>query len=412
VDSLFNIQQGKSVSKANREGQNQKPFLRTKNVFWGRLDISELDYMHFTKVEESRLKLHYGDLLLCEGGDVGRTAIWNNQIKDCYYQNHLHRLRAIDVEKISPQFALYWFWFAFEVANIYIGRSNVTTIPNMSQSKLGGLLLPKPDIREQRRISNILNTVQTAIEQQERLIALTRELKSALMHKLFTEGLRGEPQKQTEIGLIPESWEVNKLGDYADFKNGINFSSDDKGQGVLTIDVLNMYGYGCTVNLESLYRVKKSIDESYFLEDNDILFVRSSLKREGVGWTSLFKQINEPVTFCGFIIRARLIDKTAFLPRFLVYYCRTDIARKLLISGSGQVAITNINQGILRDLSLLCPSLKEQGEIEHTIDIIDKKISLLLRKQGYLNELFCTLLHQLMTGQIRVNEVEIIDNLF
>jgi type I restriction enzyme, S subunit len=75
VDSLFNIQQGKSVSKSNREGINQKSFLRTKNVNWGRIDVSELDHMNFSKEEEAKLELHTGDLLLCEGGDVGRTAI-------------------------------------------------------------------------------------------------------------------------------------------------------------------------------------------------------------------------------------------------------------------------------------------------------------------------------------------------
>ena len=68
--------------------------------------------------------------------------------------------------------------------------------------------LPVPAQPEQRKIAAVLGLVQRAIEQQERLIALTTELKKALLHKLFTEGLRGEPQKQTEIGPVPESWEV------------------------------------------------------------------------------------------------------------------------------------------------------------------------------------------------------------
>ena len=66
----------------------------------------------------------------------------------------------------------------------------------------------------------MLGLVQRAIEQQERLIALTTELKKALLHKLFTEGLRGEPQKQTEIGPVPESWEVVRLLDSVSVTNG------------------------------------------------------------------------------------------------------------------------------------------------------------------------------------------------
>ncbi|MDD4016778.1 MAG: hypothetical protein PHV28_02430, partial [Kiritimatiellae bacterium] len=83
-DSVFSVQQGKQVSKSKRAGENQRPFLRTKNVFWGRLDVSELDAMHFTEQEINRLALVKDDLLVCEGGSIGRTAIWDGSIADCY----------------------------------------------------------------------------------------------------------------------------------------------------------------------------------------------------------------------------------------------------------------------------------------------------------------------------------------
>ncbi len=73
---------------------------------------------------------------------------------------------------------------------------------------------------EQRKIAAVLGLVQRAIEQQERLIAVTTELKKTLLHKLFTEGLRGEPQKQTEIGPVPESWEIVRLEDAFDTQLG------------------------------------------------------------------------------------------------------------------------------------------------------------------------------------------------
>jgi type I restriction enzyme S subunit len=218
-DSLFIVQQGKQVSKKNRVGENQRAFLRTKNVFWGRLDLSDLDEMHFSEAEEKRLALKSGDLLICEGGDIGRTAIWREGPALCYYQNHLHRARPRN-EAGDSQFALYWLWYAFEIGSVYFGRGNVTTIPNLSQSKLCELPLPVPPLSEQRKIAGVMGVVQRAIEQQERLVALTAELKKGLLHQLFTKGLRGEPKKQTEIGSVPESWQVVRLQEVCRFLSG------------------------------------------------------------------------------------------------------------------------------------------------------------------------------------------------
>jgi len=83
-----------------------------------------------------------------------------------------------------------------------------TTVPILNKSNFERFALEVPLFPEQRRIAYVLSTVQTAIEQQVRLIKITRELKAALMHKLFTEGLHGEKQKMTEIGPVPESWDV------------------------------------------------------------------------------------------------------------------------------------------------------------------------------------------------------------
>ena len=85
-----------------------------------------------------------------------------------------------------------------------------------------------PPLPEQKKIAHVLSTVQRAIEAQERIIQTTTELKKTLMHKLFTEGLRNEPQKQTEIGLIPESWELISIEDLFETQLGKMLSRKSK----------------------------------------------------------------------------------------------------------------------------------------------------------------------------------------
>ncbi len=258
------------------------------------------------------------------------------------------------------------------------------------------------------KIAAVLSLVQDAIAQQEQLITLTIELKKALMQKLFTQGTRGEPQKMTEIGLIPESWEVVQFEPFADFKNGINFTKEQKGDtGLLTIDVLNMYSRSINVSLDNLYRVNKKINDDFILKKGDILFVRSSLKQEGVGWASLYENEIESVSFCGFIIRARLKDFLDFNPGYLTHLFRTIKARLSLISGSAKLAITNINQSILKQSIIPKPSLSEQEEINSAINLIDQKISIYEQKRDTLKTLFQTLLHQLMTAKIRVDDLNL-----
>jgi len=194
------------------------------------------------------------------------------------------------------------------------------------------------------------------------------------------------------------------LGQVSELKNGINFRKEQKGQrGILTIDVLNMYSSSIFIEPTSLYRVNINLmnKKDYILREGDILFVRSSVKKEGVGWACLFKPFNEQATFCGFLIRARLL-KTNISPEFLTYFLRSDRVRGRLISGAGHAAITNISQNTLQDLDIVIPSFGEQKEIVKALSLIDDQIE---KESNHLEQLKLLkkgLMQVLLTGKLRV----------
>ena len=340
---------------------------------------------------------------VCEGGDIGRTAIWNQELENCYYQNHLHRLRAKKSD-IDPFFILQWLEYSFVYGKVYFGRANVTTIPNLSKSRLAELIIPHPPLPEQHKIAHVLSTVQKAIEQQDNLISTTTELKKALMQKLFTEGTRGEPQKETEIGLVPESWKVLKMGDcLLQTQYGLSTKGNDAGE----VPILRMTNQkdGCISgnNLQYVNISEKELNK-FKVNIGDVIFNRTN-SFELVGRTSIFNLVGDYV-FASYLIRL-ITNSEKLYPELLNLYLNSDETQNRLKSiATRGVSQSNISATRLSSFIIPLPSLAEQKEIISTIIAFNLKIEYQNKKKQTLNGLFKTLLHELMTGQRRVHEME------
>ena len=121
---------------------------------------------------------------MCEGGEIGRAAIWNGEVGTMSFQNHLHRLRPI--EDVEPRFYVYFLQSAFTQPGIFEGAGNKTTIPNLSRSRLAALKVPQPPKRGQQTIAQALEQVRKAVGFHRRKAALLEELFRSLLRILMT----------------------------------------------------------------------------------------------------------------------------------------------------------------------------------------------------------------------------------
>ncbi|MGC9458875.1 restriction endonuclease subunit S [Vibrio genomosp. F10] len=137
---VFDVQLGKMLSSKAKQGLSPCRYLTNQNVQWGRITTTKLNEMDFTEKEKVKFDLRDGDLLVCEGGEVGRTAIWREDVENCYYQKALHRLRSID-GKIMPEIMLQFMqWSSF--SGTFKALTGHTTIAHLTAVELKELQIP------------------------------------------------------------------------------------------------------------------------------------------------------------------------------------------------------------------------------------------------------------------------------
>lgn len=264
--------------------------------------------------------------------------------------------------------------------------------------------LPLPPLPEQKKIAHILSTVQRAIETQERIIQTTTELKKALMHKLFTEGLHNEPQKQTEIGPVPESWELVELGELLSIAQyGMSVKGNPEGNYPI-LRMTNQVNGRIVANKLQFVEIKDSEFGKFKVERGDILFNRTN-SLDLVGRTAIH-DIEGDYVFASYLIRIRT-DEKHLNPFFLnLDFNRDETQVRLKSIATRAVSQSNISATRLKGFPIPLPSVSDQAEIVKAGAGFDSKIELHQTKLAALRDLFSTLLHELMTARIRVNNLD------
>jgi type I restriction enzyme S subunit len=360
-------------------------------------------------------RIQKGDILFSHINSdphLGKTGFAERDYEDLLHGMNLLLIRA-NPEVFEAAFLNRVFQYYRNIGVFISICSRSVNQSSINQAKLKAVEVPLPPLPEQKKIAHILSKVQRAIEAQERIIQTTTELKKALMHKLFTEGLprrslgeggppRHEPQKQTEIGPVPESWEVCKVGDLGKCVTGstpkTNVASfyDPPSEDFIAPADLGARRY--------VYDSEKKISPEGMatirpLPKNAVMCVciGSSIGKVGMSYreeSATNQQINS------------IICKKGRDPEFVYFLLSYHWEYWKSFATFGPVPI--LSKGRFATIVVAIPSsVEEQQAIAKPLIALETKVEVAEKKVAALQDLFRTLLHELMTAKTRVYELAV-----
>ncbi|TVT77438.1 MAG: restriction endonuclease subunit S [Denitromonas halophila] len=399
---------GKVVVKANQRDPRKKP-----NEVFQYIDVSAVSNTAFKIVgaaptlgseapSRARKTIKADDVLFATvRPTLKRIALVPPELDGAIASTGYCVLRC-DKAKAEPGF-LYSFLITDHFNARMAGLERGASYPAVRDSDVTASWFPLPPLPEQKKIAHILSAVQRAIEAQERIIQTTTELKKALMHKLFTEGLRNEPQKQTEIGPVPESWEVVPLSDVCRFQSGGTPSKK------------NPEFWKGTIPWVSPKDMKRPrLDDVADHISKEALESGSKLAPAGSVFVVVRGMIlakTVPVALAE-VPMAINQDMKAIVPGlklrsdFLLYALETlreNLFKKVGRSGHGTCTLMGHEVAAFK---IPLPDLATQAEIASAIQNLERKKAIHEQKQIQLQDLFRSLLHDLMTAKTRVHEID------
>lgn len=268
--------------------------------------------------------------------------------------------------------------------------------------------LPMPAIasEDQSRVADALELIQVASVAEDSCAQSMRDLKASAMRALFTRGLRGEAQNETELGLLPESWEVVKLGSLGRVGNG---STPKK--------AIASYWDGGTYPWLTSSKVydREIVAADQFVTERALAECHLPRIASGAVLIAITGQ-GKTLGHCAVLrTEATINQHIAYIatdtkradPSFVRGYLETQYDSLRQVASGGGSTKGALTCAFLRDLPVPLPPMEEQREIVTILDALDRKIDLHRQKRVVLADLFTSLLHKLMTGEIRVDDLDL-----
>lgn len=418
-DAVLSSKGGVSVNSENRPKiGGEFGILKTSSVYDGRFIPSEHKTILHDEVARAAVNPRKGHILFSRMNTpalVGQSGYVDKEYQDLFIPDRLWQL------EINQQFSSKWLSYILRsqkvvksITDAATGTSN--SMKNIAKPNLMSIPINTPPLPEQQKIAAILTSVDEVIEKTQAQIDKLKDLKTAMMQELLTNGV-GTKQgtvdgegyiphtefKDSPVGRIPKSWDVKSFEDVFTLKNGVNKGKEFFGVGGPIISYRNVFdGNGI---YDSMLTAKVDLTENelnrFRVNYGDVFITRTSETADEIGYTNVYLGTRDDVVFNGFVIRAR--QKVELLDfEYCKYAFQSYSIRNQMRLNSKFTTRAGISGESLNRILIAIPSRSEQQSIAKSISSIDLRILSLSKSKQAKVLIKKALMQDLLTGKVRV----------
>ncbi len=384
---------GKMLDQNKNKGDYQ-PYLANVNVRWGEFDLEDLPLMKFEESEQERYELKYGDLVICEGGEPGRCAIWKEQIPNMKIQKALHRVRVHDC--LDYRYLFYWFLLAGKTGELdqyFTGA----TIKHMPGQKLKEVVIDKPPLEIQHRIADILSAYDDLIENNQKQIKLLEEAAQRFYKEWFVDLRFPGHENTTIVDGVPEGWNectVESFGTVITGKTPPTSNKEYYTNGkVPFVTIPDMHNVVYPLKTEKRLTIEGAqTQKNKYIPPNSVMISCIGT----VGLVSIATEVCQTNQQINSIILNNEDD--------LYFFYESMLRMKDLLDGLGSngATMTNVNKSKLEKLIIISPSKDIVKQYNDVCKPLFESALNLSRKNVYLKNMREALLPKLMSGEVEV----------
>lgn len=416
IGEAFDTQLGKMLSSEAKSASKKYPYITNRNVRWGRLDLSGLGEMGFTTADRQRLTLLPQDLVVCEGGEIGRCAMWLDDKFTCYFQNSIHRMRTIRPD-IYPLFYLYVMEYLGK-HDVFFRLAGQTSIAHLTQDSLRSVVIPHPDIDTQIYVANVLSSVDTMILDTESCIDKLTQFKRGILYDLMTYGVDEngkirDPLSNPEIfvnsdlGQLPREWKIRSLADVSVVKpSNVDKKTDPSERPILLCNYMDVYSNDFIDDSLEFMQASATRQEiqTFELKSGDVIITKDSETPYDIAVPAVVPTELSDMIVCGYHLTLIRPIHDVILGEFLAMALQTRIVNSHFVRSANGSTRYGITLSATEEALIPVPPLEEQRRIVEAYNLSNSRLNDEVNQLMDLEKMRDGLMDDLLSGRVRVPE--------